>query len=326
MYPILETEKLLLKPLQESDLGNMYVLYTNPTVAATMEHWDSICSHEKYQKEFLNIVASGSYFTIRLKENDCFIGFIQLYQYVKYVKMNKINHSQISAAILPEYWNCGYCTEATKKLLHFAFTIIKTPWLCANQFQDNPAAGKVLRNCGLKFHTKYKMRKRLYDQYRYTRADYLKDNKITVEEANEAGYVFSIKKSPYNYDNPIRKIDSITYIEQPTEYLCGQSVIAMLAGVLVDEVIDVMQNEQGTSTPEICSLLKWYGIKTATKAKLKYNPGQVLPDCCILSVMMPGYGHWSLYYKGKYFDPEFGVLDKMPEQAKLRYYWEVLTR
>ena len=320
MYPILETERLSLKPLQDSDLDNMYALYSNLKVATTMEHWDSVYSYEKYQKEFPNIVASDSCFTIRLKNADSFIGFIQLYQYVK---QDKISHSQISAAILPEYWDCGYCTEATKKLLHFAFVNIKTPWLCANQFQDNSAAGKVLQNCGLNFYATYKMRNRLYEQYRYKRADYLKDNNITVEEANENDYVFLVKKSPYSYDHPIRKIESITYIEQPTEYLCGQSVVAMLAGVSVDEVIDIMQTDQGTSTPEIRDALKWYGLKTATKTRLKYNPGTALPDCCILSVLLPGYGHWSLYYNGKYYDPEFGVLDKLPEQAKLRYYWEV---
>lgn len=320
MYPVLETERLLLKPLQESDLEDMYALYSNPTVAKTMEHWDSIYSHEKYKKEFPNLLASDTYFTIRLKDTDCFIGFIQLYQYVK---LNKISHSQTGTAILPEYWGCGYCTEATKKLLHFAFVNIKTPWLCANHFQDNPAAGKVLRGCGLSFHATYKMRNRLYDQYRYKIADYLKNSGIAVEETIESDYIFPIKKSPYSCDLPIRKIDSITYIEQPTEYLCGQSVVAMLAGVSVDEVIDIMQTGQGTSTPEIRDALKWYGLKTATKARSKYTEETKLPECCILSVLLPGYGHWSLYYKGKYYDPEFGMLDKLPEQAKLRYYWEV---
>jgi len=86
----------------------------------------------------------------------------------------------------------------------------------------------------------------------------------------------------------------------------------------------VMQNDKGTSTQELRDALKWYGLKTATNARLKYTGDVKLPDCCILSVMLPGYGHWSLYYKGKYYDPEFGVLDKLPEQAKLRYYWEVV--
>jgi hypothetical protein len=132
------------------------------------------------------------------------------------------------------------------------------------------------------------------------------------------------QKSPYDFDKPVRRIDSITYIKEPTGYLCGQSVIAMLAGVSVNEVIEVMQNEKGTSTQELRDALNWYGLKTATKARLKYTGEAELPDCCILSIMLPGYGHWSLYYKGKYYDPEFGVLDKLPEQAKLRYYWEVV--
>jgi len=133
-----------------------------------------------------------------------------------------------------------------------------------------------------------------------------------------------IPKSQYNLEKPIRKIDYINFIKQPTEYLCGQSVVAMLADVSVDEVISVMQNDKGTSTPEIRDALKYYGLKTATKARLKYTEGAKLPECCILSVLLPGYRHWSLYYKGKYYDPEFGVLDKLPDQAKLRYYWEVI--
>jgi len=130
-------------------------------------------------------------------------------------------------------------------------------------------------------------------------------------------------ESPYSFKNPIRKIDAIRYIKQPTGYLCGQAVIAMLADVTVDGVIAVMQNDKGTSTPMMREALRYYGIQTATKARLKYTENAVLPDCCILSVKLPGYGHWSLYYKGAFYDPEFGVSDKLPEQAKLCYYWEI---
>lgn len=43
----------------------------------------------------------------------------------------------------------------------------------------------------------------------------------------------------------------INYIKQPTEYLCGQSCVAMLAGVTVEEVISVMQNDKGTGKKDI---------------------------------------------------------------------------
>ncbi len=39
----------------------------------------------------------------------------------------------------------------------------------------------------------------------------------------------------------------ISYIKQPTEYLCGQACVAMLAGVTVEEVIALMNNDKGTS-------------------------------------------------------------------------------
>ena len=38
----------------------------------------------------------------------------------------------------------------------------------------------------------------------------------------------------------------IQYIKQPTEYLCGQACVAMLANVSVDEVIKVINNDKGT--------------------------------------------------------------------------------
>lgn len=36
----------------------------------------------------------------------------------------------------------------------------------------------------------------------------------------------------------------IKYIKQPTEYLCGQVCVAMIANVPVDDVIQVMHNDK----------------------------------------------------------------------------------
>ena len=46
--------------------------------------------------------------------------------------------------------------------------------------------------------------------------------------------------SPYSFDNPIRKIDSVQVIIQPEDGLCGQTCVAMLAGVTIADVIRVM--------------------------------------------------------------------------------------
>lgn len=84
----------------------------------------------------------------------------------------------------------------------------------------------------------------------------------------------------------------INYIKQPTEYLCGQSCVAMLAGVTVEEVISVMQNDKGTGKKDID----------------------------ILKVFLPKYAHWILYYHGKYYDPEFGLMDELYPKARIQSY------
>ncbi len=48
-----------------------------------------------------------------------------------------------------------------------------------------------------------------------------------------------------------------------------------------------------------------------------------LPDTCILKVFLPKYSHWVLYHKGKYYDPEFGLLDELYPRERIQSYWEI---
>lgn len=117
-------------------------------------------------------------------------------------------------------------------------------------------------------------------------------------------------------------LKQIKYIEQPTAYLCGQACVAMLADVSVDEVIEVMQNDKGTGKKEIERALNHYGIRQA-KTMTKADNNSVFPKVCILKVLLPKYGHWILYYDGKYYDPEFGLTDKLYEKARIQSYLEI---
>jgi len=220
-YPILETSRLLLRPLEEADLDNMFKLQTDIMVRKMLEG-NIPCNIDKYSKEFYNTVNNGNMFAIILKDSSAFVGYIILHQHIK---KNKLAFSQIAMSIYPEYWNSGFATEAVMKILHFAFYGVKTPWLCANQFQFNPAAGKVLQKCGLKYYTTYKMQNMPYDQYRYIKEDYFNNNPQAFN--NSYSYEFELEQtpfyiehSPYSYNNPIRTIENITYQKQSTEYLC----------------------------------------------------------------------------------------------------------
>ena len=116
----------------------------------------------------------------------------------------------------------------------------------------------------------------------------------------------------------------INYIKQPTGYLCGQACVAMLAGVSVEEVVSVMQNDKGTGKKDIEKALNYYGIRQA-KTMTKADNSSVLPKVCILKVLLPKYGHWILYYDGKYYDPEFGLMDELYQKTRIQSYLEIFV-
>ena len=118
------------------------------------------------------------------------------------------------------------------------------------------------------------------------------------------------------------RLKQIKYLKQPTEYLCGQTCVAMLADVPVDEVIIVMQNDKGTGKKDIEKVLNYYGIKQS-KTMIKADNSSVLPKTCILKVLLPKYGHWILFHDGMYYDPEFGLMGELYHKARIQSYLEI---
>ncbi|WP_218239370.1 MULTISPECIES: hypothetical protein [Bacillota] len=99
-------------------------------------------------------------------------------------------------------------------------------------------------------------------------------------------------------------------IKQPTFETCGQACIAMIADKSVNDVIKDMKTSGSTSIGQLIEILDKYGIRHAEKNVRisKKNPKPY--EYSILTVHANGgYTHWVLFYDGKYYDPEFGVIE-----------------
>lgn len=134
-----------------------------------------------------------------------------------------------------------------------------------------------------------------------------------------------IKDSPYCLENPIRKIDGIDYIKQPSNGYCGQTCIAMLVGVTLDEVINVMHSRKWqASLSKIIETLDYYGLSHADK--FIYTKGKMVdfPKCCIINVREEPKNHLMIYYNGTYYDPAFGIL-KDYHSKMIISYMEIFT-
>ncbi len=129
------------------------------------------------------------------------------------------------------------------------------------------------------------------------------------------------QNSPYNFDNPIRKIDKVDIILQPADGLCGQTVVAMLAGVTIADVMSVMDCREWQGTMgRMISALNYYGIDH-TDIIVYPSEGEqvVLPKCAILMEKMGRFSHYLLYFDGKYYDPNLGVMDDYDIKKLLGY-------
>ena len=151
----------------------------------------------------------------------------------------------------------------------------------------------------------------------------------TMNEDTEYKVSFRITKSevensPYSSANPIRKIDSIECIKQPADGLCGQSCIAMLTGLSIDEVSDIMHCSEWQATMgKMINALNYFGFEHSEE--IVYTLGKTditLPKCCIMMEKMGRYNHYLIGYDGKFYDSGLGVLAEY-DFGKLTGYLEI---
>ena len=133
-----------------------------------------------------------------------------------------------------------------------------------------------------------------------------------------------VEDSPYSSANPIRKIDSIECVRQPADGLCGQSCIAMLAGITIDEASNIMHCAEWQATMgKMINALNYFGFEHSEEIIYTLgDPDVKLPKCCIMMEKLGRYNHYLIGYDGKFYDSNIGVLNEY-DFTKLVGYLEV---
>jgi len=152
-----------------------------------------------------------------------------------------------------------------------------------------------------------------------------------LNKENEMKVSFRITKSevedsPYSSANPIRKIDSIECVRQPQDGLCGQSCIAMLSGLSIERVCNIMHCSEWQATMgKMIGALNYFGFEHSEEIVYTLGKSDItLPKCCIMMEKMGRYNHYLIGFDGKYYDSGLGVLEEY-DFSKLVGYLEVLV-
>lgn len=113
-------------------------------------------------------------------------------------------------------------------------------------------------------------------------------------------------------------------VMQPTFETCGQACISMITEKDINEVITDMKTNGPTSIGQLIEILDFYDVKHAEKNTRisKKNPKPY--EYSILTVHTnEGYTHWTLLYKGKYYDPEFGIINGEYTYGKITSFFAI---
>lgn len=153
------------------------------------------------------------------------------------------------------------------------------------------------------------------------KADITKNHKILLHIP--ATLIVMDQNSPYSFENPIRKIDSIDVIIQPQDGLCGQTCVAMLAGLTIADVITVMDCREWQATMgRVISALNYYGIDHSDVIIYTEGKDCVLPKCCVMMEKMGRYCHYLVHFNGKFYDSNLGEFEDY-DMSKLLGYLEI---
>ena len=93
----------------------------------------------------------------------------------------------------------------------------------------------------------------------------------------------------------------------------------MATGVDVKEIVKLCGTENETDLKTMRFVFAHFGISVGND-RMGVKNKEELPKVALLSLETPKCWHWSLYANGKFYDPEYGLIDDFPPSAR-RYYW-----
>ena len=177
---IIETERLILRDLRNTDLEGIFELDSNPLVHKYLGN-NPIKTKDK-AKKIIQFVRQqykehgiGRFAAIEKATGD-FIGWsgLKLNTEEKEVLNGKTEFYDIGYRLIPRYWGKGYATESSLAALEFGFNDLNIETICGAAETANLASNKVLQKIGLKFINKFTYDNIPCKWYELNKEDYAK--------------------------------------------------------------------------------------------------------------------------------------------------------
>ncbi len=154
MKIILETPRLLLREVEESDAEGFFEMDGDPAVARYVGT-PPVESREKCLESIRFIQSQYAAYgigrwSVVLKETGDFIGWCGLKRMAELTVNGRTGFVDIGYRFSRRYWGRGYATEAAQATLDYGFSTLKFEEICAFADLRNAASRQVLTRIGMR--------------------------------------------------------------------------------------------------------------------------------------------------------------------------------
>lgn len=149
MDRIIETDRLLLRPLTPGDACDVFEWVGDPIVNRFMPY--SLYESPEQVRAWIASLGDKPEFGFVLKETGKLIGAGS----VSFAQ--DMNAYELGYNLNRAYWGHGYATETSRAMLDWAYRRLGARDFIARHANDNVASGRVIQKCGFRFerYTQY---------------------------------------------------------------------------------------------------------------------------------------------------------------------------
>jgi len=173
---VLETERLILRQWELSDLNDFYEYAKNPNIGPNAG-WEPHTSKDVTMKILQLFIEGKNVWAIVYKGNGKVIGSIGIHEDKK---REDINAKMLGYVLSEPYWGKGLMTEAAKCVMSYAFLEMKLDVLSVYHYSFNNSSKRVIQKCGFSYEGTLRLASKTYDGSIYDDVCY----SITKEEYN----------------------------------------------------------------------------------------------------------------------------------------------
>lgn len=150
---ILETERLILRPFQETDLDDLYEYAKDPGVGE-MAGWLHHQSKEESAQILKAFIEHKKTFAIWDKETKKVIGSlgVEAYDENLFSDFAELKGRELGYVLSKAYWGRGLMPEAVKRVIQYLFEVVQVDFITCAHFLTNLQSKRVIEKCGFQFY------------------------------------------------------------------------------------------------------------------------------------------------------------------------------